>query len=50
MKKKFKIILILFLVFIISLFVFPRKVIYEGNVDGKVIDEKIGQMNLQIKK
>lgn len=39
MKRKNKIILAIFLVFIILLFIRPQKVIYEPKVIGKIIDE-----------
>lgn len=39
MKRKNKIILAIFLVFLILLFIRPQKVIYEPKVTGKIIDE-----------
>ena len=40
MKKIFKIILVIILIFITLLFIRPQKVIYEANVNGKVVDEQ----------
>lgn len=39
MKKSTKIFLIILLVLIIGIFIHPQKVIYEANVEGKIIDE-----------
>ena len=39
MKKFLKIILVIILIFITLLFIRPQKVIYEANVEGRVIDE-----------
>ena len=39
MKRIFKIILAIIIVFITLLFIRPQKVIYEAKITGKVIDE-----------
>lgn len=39
MKKSTKIFLIILLILIIEIFIHPQKVIYEGKVEGKLIDE-----------
>ncbi len=39
MKNSTKIFLIIILILIIGIFIHPRKVIYEANIEGKVIDE-----------
>ncbi len=40
MKKIFKIILVIILIFITLLFIRPQKVIYEANIIGKVVNEQ----------
>ena len=39
MKKSTKIFFLILLILIIGIFVHPQKVIYEANVNGKVVDE-----------
>jgi hypothetical protein len=39
MKKSTKIFFLILLILIIGIFIHPQKVIYEANVEGKVIDE-----------
>ncbi len=39
MKKSTKIFFLIFLILIIGIFIHPQKVIYEANVEGKVLDE-----------
>ncbi|GEP52729.1 hypothetical protein FNO01nite_34010 [Flavobacterium noncentrifugens] len=39
MKKSTKIFLLTLLILIIGIFIHPQKVIYEANIEGKVIDE-----------